>query len=61
MTILTFIETPIRVFTLCESFAFLIPFMASRLELCDKLNSMIFVANGATRPFNGRGTGLFRN
>ena len=29
MTILTFIETPMRVFTLSESFAFLIPFMAS--------------------------------
>ena len=29
MTILTFIETPIHVFTLFESFAFLIPFMAS--------------------------------
>ena len=27
MTILTFIETPIRVFTLFESFAFLIPFI----------------------------------
>ena len=29
MTILSFTETPIRVFTLSESFAFLIPFMAS--------------------------------
>ena len=29
MTILTLIETPIRVFTLSESFAFLIPFMDS--------------------------------
>ena len=29
MTILTFIETPICVFTPSESFAFLIPFMAS--------------------------------
>ena len=29
MTILTFIETPIRVFTLSESFSFLILFMAS--------------------------------
>ena len=29
MMILTFIETPIRVFTLFESFAFLVPFMAS--------------------------------
>ena len=29
MTILTFIETSIHVFTLSESFAFLIPFMAS--------------------------------
>ena len=29
MTILTFIETSIRVFILSESFAFLIPFMAS--------------------------------
>ena len=28
MMILTFIETPIRVFTLSEYFAFLIPFMA---------------------------------
>ena len=30
MMILTFIETPIRVFTLSESFAFLIPFMDSQ-------------------------------
>ena len=29
MTILTFIEMPIRVFTLSDSFSFLIPFMAS--------------------------------
>ena len=29
MTILTFIETSICVFTLFESFAFLVPFMAS--------------------------------
>ena len=29
MTILTFIETSIRVFTLSETFSFLIPFMAS--------------------------------
>ena len=29
MTILTFIETPIRVFTLSESFTFLISFMTS--------------------------------
>ena len=29
MTILSFIEAPIRVFTLYESFAFLVPFMAS--------------------------------
>ena len=29
MVILTFIEKPIRVFTLSKSFSFLIPFMAS--------------------------------
>ena len=28
MTILTFIETPIHVFTLSESFSFIIPFMS---------------------------------
>ena len=57
MTILTFIETPIRAFTLSEFFAFLVPFMFP-LWLQNKLNSMILAASGATRPFDGRVTGL---
>ena len=40
----------------------LLPFSSlygfSRPELCNKLNSMIFAANGAMRPFNGRAAGL---
>ena len=57
MTILMFIETLIRVFTLSESFTFLILFMFP-LWILNKLNSMILAASGATRPFDGRVTGL---
>ena len=55
MTILTCIETLIRVFTLSESFAFLIPFMFPSW-LLNKLTYMILAASGATGPFDGRVT-----
>ena len=45
MTILTFIETLIRIFILFES-------------LLNELNSMILAASGVTWPFDGRVTGL---
>ena len=57
MTILTFIETLIRAFTLSEFFSFLVPLMFP-LWLLNKLNSMILAVSGATRPFDGQVTGL---
>ena len=53
MTILTFIETLIRVFTLSESFSISFP-----LWPLNKLNSMTLTTTGATRPFDGRVVGL---
>ena len=55
MTILTFVETLIRIFMLSESFAF---FFLPFLWLLNGLNSMIFAASGATWPFGGRVAGL---
>ena len=57
MTILTFIEMLICVFTLSEYFSFLIPFMYP-LWLLNKPNSMILATSRATRPFDGRVTRL---